>query len=711
MIVASKLDKVYNEYFEQFKSLIDSDEFYNYIVENIGAGTNKFSFYQKKKDKKIDVRWIEQIENCIVELDTIIRNPRRFIVQEEEIVPIEKARRITNESVRHLAQHTNLIARVDGDRVTPNEILNVYREESFDIYENRFIYTLLGKVEEFVESRRQVLLNITDDEEIAELAMEGVFNNGEEDVNYKFEISSTTKNALLNADTTRMGVFARIERLSRIIREFRGSAFAKSMRGSAPVRPPIMRTNVILKDPNFKKCLVLWQFIETYHEVGYTIDIINEYRELTQEAVFTFYNTLALNYIFLKKSADSTDDVDLEHKKKRRQIKPKFVKNIVEEIVDDYDIYNTEVRRVFLDEITKAAKKREKQDAQIAEAINNALKAERDAKLEAARLEKERIAREKAEEKARIAKQKAREEAARKREEERIAKEKKREADRIAREKAKAEKEAALEKERIAKQKAKEKAAKEKAIALEKEKKAKEKAKEREKAQKLKLAAIEKEKAEKQKAKDKERAEKEKALALEKEKLAKQKAKDKEKAAREKALAEEKEKAAKAKAKEREKAAKQKAAALEKEKLAKQKAREKEKAAKEKALALEKEKLAKQKAKEKEKAAKEKAAALEKEKLAKQKAKEKEKAAKEKAAALEKEKLAKQKAKEKEKAAKEKAAALEKEKLAKQKAKEKEKATKAKASVKKTPAPKTPDKLDDDVFDISDAIGIFKLDE
>ena len=659
--MASKLDNVYNEYFEQFRSLIDSDEFYNYIVENIGAGTNKFSFYQKKKDKKIDVRWIEQIENCIIELDTIIRNPRRFIVQEEEIVPIEKARRITNESVRHLAQHTNLIARVDGDRVTPNEILNVYREESFDIYENRFIYTLLGKVEEFVESRRQVLLNITDDEEIAELAMEGSFNNGEEDVNYKFEISSTTKNALLNADTSRMGVFARIERLSRIIREFRGSSFARSMRGSAPVRPPIMRTNVILKDPNFKKCLVLWQFIETYHEVGYTIDIINEYRELTQEAVFTFYNTLALNYIFLKKSADSTDDVDIEHKKKRRQIKPKFVKNIVEEIVDDYDIYNTEVRRVFLDEITKAAKKREKQDAQIAEAINNALKAEREAKLEAARLEKERIAREKAEEKARIAKQKAREEAARKREEERIAREKKREADRIAREKAKAEKAAALEKERIVKQKAKEKAAKEKAIALEKEKKAKEKAKERE------------------------RIAKEKAAALEKERLAKQKAKEKEKAAKEKAIALEKEKAAKAKAKEKEKAAKEKAAALEKEKAAKAKAKEKEKAAKEKAVAL-----------EKEKAAKAKAVALEKEKAAKAKAKEKEKAAKEKAAALEKEKAAKAKAKEKERLAKE---------------KEKTKIAVAKKTVNKSGNAVKDAGTENDVFDISNAIGIFKIDD
>ena len=639
--MSKQIDSLYDSYYENFVSMIESDEFYSYVMENIGAGSNKISFYQKKKDKKIDVRWIEQIENCIVELDTIIRNPRRFIVQEEEIVPIEKARRITNESVRHLAQHTNLIARVDGDRVTPNEILNVYREESFDIYENRFIYTLLGKVEEFVESRRKVLYGITDDEEVAELGMEGTFNNGSEDVTYKLEISATNKTSMIDMDTSRMSIFARIDRLSHIIREFRGSAFARSMRGSAPVRPPIMRTNVILKDPNFKKALVLWQFIETYHEVGYTIDVINEYRELEQQQVFAFYNALALNYICLKKAADSSDEVDLEHKKKRRQIKPKFVKNMIEEIVDDYDIYNTEIRRVYLDEIVKAAKKREKQDALIAEAISNALKAEKQAKQDAIKAEKERIAREKAEEKARIARQKAREEAARKREEERIAREKKREADRIAREKAKLEKEKALEKERIAKQKAKEKAAKEKAAALEKERLDREKAKAKAKADKEKAEALEKERVAREKAKAKAKADKEKAEAFEKERVAREKAKAKAKADKEKADALEKERVAREKAKAKAKADKEKAEALEKERQAKQKAKEKERAAKEKAAAIEKEKAAKAKAKAKEKAAKEKAIALEKEKAAKAKAKAKEKAAKEKAKAVSKPKQVK----------------------------------------------------------------------
>ena len=530
--MSQQIDKVYKDYYDKFVETIDSDEFYNYVLENIGAGKNKISFYHKKKDKKIDQRWIEQIEECIIPLDTIIRNPRRFIVQEDEIVPIEKARRITNESVRHLAQHTSLIARVEGDNVTPNEILNVYREESFDIYENRFIYTLLGKISQFVESRRNVLFSITDDEEIAELGMDGAFNNGDEQVTYKFEMSTLKKQSYLEMDTKHMNIFARIDRLDRIIREFMGSPFAKTMRGSAPVRPPIMRTNVILKDPNFKKCLVLWQFIETYDEVGYTIDLINEYKELSDAEVFAFYNALALNYICLKKSSDTDEEVDTERKKKRKQLRPKFVKNIVEEIVDDYDITEVEIKKVFLDEISRAAKRREKQEAAIAQAVRDALAAEKLAKEETEKARREEIARQKEEERRRIERQKAREEAARKKEEERIAREKAR-----AEAKKERERQAALAKKKA--QREKEKAAKAKAAALEKERVAKEKAKQKakEKAAKEKAVALEKERIAREKAKAKEKTDKEKAAALEKERIAREKAKAKEKAAKEKAKA------------------------------------------------------------------------------------------------------------------------------------------------------------------------------
>jgi len=69
-----------------------------------------------------------------------------------------------------------------------------------------------------------------------------------------------------------MTVVERIAKMQRIINEFLGSPFAKQMVNSAPVRPPITRTNVILKNPDFKKALVLWQFIESYTKTGFAVE-------------------------------------------------------------------------------------------------------------------------------------------------------------------------------------------------------------------------------------------------------------------------------------------------------------------------------------------------------------------------------------------------------------------------------------------------------
>ena len=60
-----------------------------------------------------------------------------------------------------------------------------------------------------------------------------------------------------------------------------GSAFAKQMVNSAPVRPPITRTNVILKNPDFKKALVLWQFIESYTKTGFAVE--NEVKKMDMD--------------------------------------------------------------------------------------------------------------------------------------------------------------------------------------------------------------------------------------------------------------------------------------------------------------------------------------------------------------------------------------------------------------------------------------------
>ena len=85
-------------------------------LDSFVDNTDSSIVVKKNVNKQIsDTSWIDMVEDCIPYLDNIIRNPRRFIVQEENIVPIEKTKVVTEESIRHLAQHTQLIQDVKED--------------------------------------------------------------------------------------------------------------------------------------------------------------------------------------------------------------------------------------------------------------------------------------------------------------------------------------------------------------------------------------------------------------------------------------------------------------------------------------------------------------------------------------------------------------------------------------------------------------------
>lgn len=668
--------ELYLEYKDYLASATADNEFYDEMNTAINSGTNSYSLFNRYFDKKIDLKWVEEIEACIIPLDNIIRVPRKFIVQEEEIVPIERARKITNESIRHLAQHTNMIAKVEGDDVTPNQILNVFREESYEVYENRFVYTLMQNLVRFIDVRYNVLFNISDDDNMASLKMESDFNRGREKIQYKLEVSAQSAGSDIDGEAGPEGenatAFQRIERVKRIINEYANSSFMKELRNCVPVRPPIMRTNAIQKNPNFRACLKLWQFIQSYNELGYEITVKESNDMVSAEYMNELNRMTAMNYMMLKANTLSEDSVG---KQKKRKIKPKLLKRLAEELVMDYDMEEVEIQRVFVDEVKRVSRKKIEGEKKIQEAIQRALDSENARKKAIEDKIKAKIAHEKEMERRRIAREKERARKEKEKEKQRLKREKEREKARIAKEKALAKEKARKEKERVAKLKAQEEAR------IAKEKQREEMRIAREKA--AKLAQIEKEKAAKAKAKERERKAKELAAQKAKEKAAAAKKREKEAIARARAAQAEKERLAKEKARQKEAAAK--AAQAEKDRIAREKA--KEKAAKAKAAEAEKQRVAKEKAKEKERLAKEKAkqkeaavkaARAEKDRIAKEKAKQKEAEAK--AAQAEKERIAREKAKEKAVAAK--AAEAEKQRIAKEKAKEKEKAAREKAKAK-----------------------------
>ena len=92
----SKIEDLYYRFTNEFLGELNSNEFYLYFLNSLKSGSAGVNLTEKYIDRKVDIQWIEKIEDTIVHLDSVIRNPLRFIKNEEEIVPIEMARTISS---------------------------------------------------------------------------------------------------------------------------------------------------------------------------------------------------------------------------------------------------------------------------------------------------------------------------------------------------------------------------------------------------------------------------------------------------------------------------------------------------------------------------------------------------------------------------------------------------------------------------------------
>ena len=359
-----------DDYIYYINSLLKQEDFYDTYMEGITKGNNKYTIDQRFQKKKFDLDWVEAIEDCVVSLDTIVRNPRKFIVVEEDIVDVSLARSITTESVKHLATHTNYIAAVKEDgSVIPSKILNTSKEESFEVYENRFIYTLLLKLSQFINTRFEAVRRSAATSDSFTVNVQSDYAVGKEKVKYTMKtILEMPLDEVLKADPTQLTDVERIARLQNVVSGFMGSPFAKTMVSCALVRPPIIRTNVILKNPDFKKALVLWQFIDSYQQTGYEIKSINETADLPAGNQQKFANLIYLNNLLTEsivRTRTSDEDIHGEEEEKKQdkiQANEYVTKNIDDFVPDDFPelkLSMFETRRLFthlpeIGEISKA---------------------------------------------------------------------------------------------------------------------------------------------------------------------------------------------------------------------------------------------------------------------------------------------------------------------------------------------------------------------
>lgn len=433
----------YGEWFNKFKDFtgqFGSDKLYDDLRSLLSHSRSTIALNRRIMDKDIDVNWVEAIEAGLPHIDNVLRNPRKTIVNVEEVVPIALSKKITVDSIKHLAQHTDLIQSVDPatGKITPSKVLNVHKEESLLTYENKFVHTLIDRLFIFVSKRYEKLKAASASEEVFAMEYNTAFETGGGN-RMKMSLTIETTDSLEATDENGSTLWDRVEKIRQIIESYKASPFCQQM-GNNYIRPPVMRTNAIMKNVDLKACLILWQFIEGYDKTGYEINVSDSAQKPEQEYIEELYDLSTLNFLLFRSfTQENGRQGEVLKTKKSKAAAPRVLKKLDKVSYDD-ELDNDENK--LSTENAAAAQELISEQNMILEQIDKIIRIETEYYE---REEQKRLEAEEKERKRQEAERKRQEEEQRRLEEERRIEEEKR----LAREKAEREEQERLEKERL----------------------------------------------------------------------------------------------------------------------------------------------------------------------------------------------------------------------------------------------------------------------
>ncbi len=318
-------DKYYRSYKYMQKHLA-TDFTANYLTTNMeDADKGEDVLSGKLHEKVIDMEWVTAIEDTLPYIEKAIDEQRRFIVENNEIYRIDKAKIINKDSVKHLIQHTNFIDNIDDDgKVTPNKVLTIEREDSFETYENRFLITLIENALNFVADKYRKMVDApTDTYNKIEMERDLELNN--QHVTFKVEYSNEVKDAKaddLNVkDFEKLSDFDRVRRIREKLNSFLNTDMMQSLKKCIRVKPPINRTNLMTKNPNYKAGLDLFNYLYAYNKPGYEIVGRDFSGKMDKEVQEGLYMSLGFQHFMMAISTNPALKKMLEERYQERKRK------------------------------------------------------------------------------------------------------------------------------------------------------------------------------------------------------------------------------------------------------------------------------------------------------------------------------------------------------------------------------------------------------
>ena len=237
------------------------------------ADTEQDKLESTKYIVTVEEDWIKAIEDGLKFVEQAVAEERQFIRTNGEVVPIEKIRKISKDTVVHLAKHSDMITHVPEDEdepIVPDQLYMVEKLSDYAVYENRFLYMMLCYIKNFIEYRLEKIDNLRRSY-VGDMSIDKRIVAKKRTLKIEMRVlEERSDNPYPIPDGECEKRVRRISDCREIINSLLNTDLMQQVAKTPMIKPPIVKTNVLKMNNNFKNALALYDFIASYKGDGFS---------------------------------------------------------------------------------------------------------------------------------------------------------------------------------------------------------------------------------------------------------------------------------------------------------------------------------------------------------------------------------------------------------------------------------------------------------
>ncbi len=219
-------------------------------------------------------------------------------------------------------------------------------------YENRFIKTLLYRLQSFLQTEQQKFndLNFNNHSKYINAQIHSIVNN--ETVDIEIKVKSSQNEDLKKGESYGLSVADRIQRVRDITDTLLRSEFMQLLTSATTITEPISPTAVLEEELNYRKALELYNFITDFNNQTDNKDL-EEIKQCVDDQLLitSFFEYQLLKGCNKKKSTDNLYRL--------------FLERLIEQMVDDSSIDEKSFKKMLTKKFEEAYNKKKNREKNI----------------------------------------------------------------------------------------------------------------------------------------------------------------------------------------------------------------------------------------------------------------------------------------------------------------------------------------------------------